>query len=66
MWVSEASVARESSAWGSGCTSGVAVARVALMLLKDCCRGGRPVQHLGITFEALSQWLECVGGRKWQ
>ena len=37
MWVLQVLVAMESSVSGRGCASGVAAARAALMLSKDCC-----------------------------
>ena len=48
MWVLEASVARESSTCGSGCTSSVVAARAALMVSKDCCRGVDQSSSLGL------------------
>ena len=38
----------------------------SLDVVKRLLRGGKPVQHLGIIFETLSQGLECavVAGRK--
>ena len=37
MWVSDASVANDSSAWGSGCASGIASTRASLIAAKDTC-----------------------------
>ena len=50
MWVSEASVARESSARGSGCASGVAAARAVLMESKAYCRESDHSRTFGLPF----------------
>ena len=43
-------MARESSARGSGCASGVAAARAALMESKDCCRESDQSSTFGLPF----------------
>ena len=64
MWVLEASVARESSTCGRGCTSSVVAARAALMVSKDCCRGvdqssslGLPLIHSGNCGAPWGSWV---------
>ena len=52
MWVSEALVASDSSAWGRGCANGTVSTKVALMAVKDSCMAADHSRTFGLPLSA--------------
>ena len=68
MWVSDASVANDSSTWGSRCASGTASTRVSLMAVKDTCMSVDYTRTFGLPFSPSVRGcsLQATAGRNFQ
>ena len=68
MWVSDASVANDSSTWGSRCASGTASTRVSLMAVKDTCMSVDYTRTFGLPFSPSVRGcsLQATAGRNLQ
>ena len=65
MWVSDVSVANDSSAWGRGCANGTASTDVALMAAKDSCMSADHTRTFKLPFSAsVGKRLQCAGHRR--